>query len=247
MIEIDDRVGAVELADHLPHNLVKVKRLKYADVWFMGNGPEGPVPIGVERKRLNDLLQSMADGRLVGHQLLGMSTRYSVVYLLIEGMWRADPREGVIQVYRKRKWVPVHHGKRMFMMRDLAAFLNTLSVLCGVRMWRSDTIQASGQWLLGLYRWWQKEWTEHKSHLRFHDIPDPTRSGARLVRPSLMQRILKEFPGVGWERAKDLAKAFPTVGSLADATERDLLRVRGVGKVLARQIWEGIHINRGIK
>jgi len=235
MIDIDDRIGAVELSKHLPKDLVNVERLKYGDARFFGNGPDGPVPVGVERKRIHDLIQSMEDGRLSGHQLVGLVSRYQVVYILVEGIWRTDPVEGVLQTYRKGSWRPLCHGKRAYMTRDIINYLNTLEVLCGVHVWRSDTIQASCHWLLGLYRWWQKDWSEHKSHLRFQtNVPMGQSIG--LKKPTLLRRILQQLPGVGWERAKTMESHFTSILDLVLADEKELQAIPGIGKKMAKNI-----------
>lgn len=240
MLEIDDRIGAVELAPYLPKNLTKVRRLQYADVCWLGNGPDGPIPIGVERKRIGDLISSMEDGRLSGHQLVGMQTRYQVLYLLVEGLWRGDPKTGVLQVFKQRKWVPLKHGTRRYMLRDIANYLSTLTILCGIHVWKSSTIEMSAQWLLATYKWWQKEWKEHKSHLRFATALTPG-TAVSLKKPGLVRRIAKELPGVGWERAAELEKHFPTVMDLLMADEGDLRQVAGIGKGLAAQITDALH------
>lgn len=239
MIELDDRVGAVELARHLPPKLTRIQRLQFGDARFFGNGPEGPVPVGIERKRISDLVSSMQDGRLSGHQMVGMMSRYQVVYLLVEGLWRADPKEGVLQVMRRGKWAPLHHGKRIYMARDIMNYLNTLAVMCGVIVWRSSKPETSAQWIVSTYRWWQKEWKDHKSHIRFQ-MPLPGGMGVSLRKPVLVERIAKELPGVGWERARAMAKVFRTPIDLLLADEKQLLGVPGVGKVLARRIVDAI-------
>src|SRR5580704_1028800 len=53
--------------------------------------------IGYERKRLPDLINSMKDRRLSGHQLKGMYSLYDRVELVVEGVWRAGDG-GAIEV-----------------------------------------------------------------------------------------------------------------------------------------------------
>ena len=59
MILIDSRIGSAELAPLIstPNILCQ---LEFADFTFSGNGPAGQVAVGVERKTIMDLLQSMA-------------------------------------------------------------------------------------------------------------------------------------------------------------------------------------------
>ena len=264
-ITIDNRVGAVELAKHLPPSLTRVQRLEFADIAFFGNGPNEndpggediPVPVGIERKALPDFINSMEDGRLAGHQLLGLRSHYQVVYLLIEGNWRAGA-DGVLEVLgmggagtggaggRKGKgsgrktWRPYSYGGRFRMYRDIVNYANSLAIVCGVRVWRTSGIKESAEWILSTYRWWQKPWREHRSHLRFviggPASPLNPDNPVALSKPNLMRRIAKELPGIGWEKSKALAAAFPTPMDLVLATESDLLAVPGIGKELAGRI-----------
>ena len=82
MILVDDRIGAVEIAPLLGSPNVTC-RLEFADFAWSGNGPDGQVDIGVERKSLLDLLASMTTGRLSGHQMVGLTAQYDWVYLLV--------------------------------------------------------------------------------------------------------------------------------------------------------------------
>ena len=84
MILIDSRTGSGELAPYISSPKL-VCHLDFADFSFSGNGPEGGVGIGVERKGVMDLLQSMTSGRLVGHQLIGLQKEYDWTYLLVVG------------------------------------------------------------------------------------------------------------------------------------------------------------------
>ena len=64
-------------------------RLEYGDVMWEGLGPNhSEVLVGCERKKLSDLVNSMKDRRLSGHQLRGMSQAYDYRLLWTEGQWR---------------------------------------------------------------------------------------------------------------------------------------------------------------
>lgn len=235
MMDIDNRVGAMSLAGlvTVPRRLV---RLQYADVAWEGNGPDGvPVHIGIERKALLDLLNSMVSGRLSGHQLIGLTNSYNYVYVLVEGMWRPRPKDGILERRSGKDWKEVAMGKRRFMYRDVANYLNTLAVRAGVTVWRTADIRESAAWLDSLYKWWNKPWDQHSSHTRFNMTGD---NGAVLLRkPSLTVRMAKELAGVGWDRARAIAAHFGhSPVALVLATEEELMQVDGVGKVLAQRI-----------
>ena len=91
MILIDDRMGSKELLPLFrPYDVtVELSHLEYADIAFFGNGPTGPELVGIERKTLHDLVNSMRSRRLSGYQLPGLMAAYAWVYIVVEGVWRA--------------------------------------------------------------------------------------------------------------------------------------------------------------
>lgn len=56
-------------------------------------------------------------------------------------------------------------------------------------------------------------------------------------RNPIAQAYSRAFPGLGFERAKLLAKEFPTWLALTKAKERDFMRVSGIGPGLARMLY----------
>ena len=197
MILVDDRIGSVELAPLLSAPNM-VCRLDYADFAWSGDGPNGPIDVGVERKGLMDLLQSMTTGRLSGHQLIGLTNRYDWVYLLVEGVWRPDRHSGILQrIGGKGKWIAAAQGSRRFMARDVYNFLNTIQVMCGVVVIQTSNQWETAKWLDSNYGWWQKGWEKHKSHLQYNVQP----VYAQLAKPNLVTRIASQFDGIEIGRA----------------------------------------------
>ncbi len=237
MILVDDRTGSAELAPLLT-TPSHITRLEYADFSFIGNGPHGPVSVGVERKTIMDLISSIASGRLSGHQMIGLIDNYDWVYLLVEGQWRVDARTG--DLFRKilitNRWVKVRLGKRTFKGFAIYNFLNTVRVMCDILIVRVNTPKETAQWLDGVYKWWGKPWEAHKSHSQFQ----VRQKHVGLVKPSLVARVAKEFSGVGWDKAKVIAEEIMSVGMLAEATVEDLMNVGGIGKVLANSIYKEV-------
>ena len=73
MILIDPREGSKDLLPLMPLGLAHLSALPYTDACWNGLGPGGAaVIVGVERKRVGDMLACLKDGRFVGHQLPGM-------------------------------------------------------------------------------------------------------------------------------------------------------------------------------
>lgn len=239
MIYIDDRVGSCDLLPLLPNNSASLTRLEYGDASFLGRGiDDAPVSIGVERKRINDLLNSMTSGRLSGHQLIGLTACYDVTYIVVEGLWRANPQSGILEKPRRGGWGPVQLGARTFMSKEVWSFLNTLQILAGVYIWKSGSARATAQWLVNLYHWWNSKPVDaHKSHL----APHVGCVQLTTKRPSLVQRVAAELGGVGFERSKAVAKKFSTLMELVMATEDEWRSIDGIGKTLTKRIMEEIH------
>ena len=232
MILVDDRAGSKEIFPFIspPKSLC---HLEYADFAFGGNGPEGQVSVGVERKGILDLIQSMTSGRLVGHQLIGLKKEYDFVYLLVEGIWRPDRRTGVLMKPKGKGWGAIAQGSRRFMARDIWAFLQSVSILCGVQVAMTSNQWETGRWLDTVYGWWSRPWAKHKSHLQWHKPQEY----ASLAKPNLVTMIAAQFDGVGWDKARKIGAAFDLQGFLG-AGAKDLQEIEGIGPKIAESIIE---------
>ena len=232
---VDDRVGSSELIPLLPPGYAKLDRLDYGDVMWFGHGPDSClVPVGLEIKRVHDLLTSMTDGRLAGHQLPGLQNQYSFVYLVIQGLWGVDAETGLItQPQGHHKWVPISHGSRRFMYTEVYGFLNTLTVQEGVVLLRTASFPDTALVVRALVRWWQrKPWDGHLSSKPRH-VKGAPQGKAALLKPPLVRRVAAELPGIGWGKAAKVAAHFPSVLDMVLAREADWVSIPGVGKKLA--------------
>jgi ERCC4-type nuclease len=235
---VDPRVGSIDLVKFLKMP-AQVTKLKYGDAAFMGNGPDDSVlSIGIERKNIRDLIQSMESGRLSGHQLIGLLDFYHVVYLVIEGTWQV--MDGVVKVPQGRKWVAIGGTRHSWTYAEVANYLNTLAIITGVNMWFTEDPALTADWIRHTYFWWQKMWSEHKAHLDFSKPPDMPKH-MRMIRPTLVHRIAKELRGIGWERAGELAREFPTMEMLMAAKQDDLIKLPGIGPDLAKSVFQELH------
>jgi ERCC4-type nuclease len=239
MIYLDNRVGSKDLLPLLPKNTAELTHLEYGDAMFLGRGVDDvPIVIGIERKRINDMLTSMTSGRLSGHQLPGLTACYDVVYVVVEGLWRPNPRDGILEVPGRNGWRAVSLGARRFMVKELWSFINTLQLLAGVYVWRTGTARATAQWITNLYHWFNsKPIDAHKSHVAQHI----QYAQLSTKQPPLVQRVAAQLPGVGFGRSKTIAKRFDSLLDMVLASERDWREIDGIGKVLAKRIVTEIH------
>ena len=211
-------------------------RLDYGDACWEGHGPKGPVLIGVERKRLNDLVSSMQDRRLSGHQLKGMWSQYDYCYLIVEDMWRPDDFGGV-EVHRGGAWRPLYSARGEATgstFQQLINYLNTLEVLGNVIVLRSFNTRETAAMLAALVKWWAKEWDEHHSHDEVY-APEQVQAmhrGKALVsfrEPGMVEKIAAQLPGIDrlcWE----VGRKFKTVEEMVNAEKKDWMEVPGIGE-----------------
>jgi ERCC4-type nuclease len=246
---IDPRAGSGPLlhlfqALHVPTELTK---LAFADFAFLGVGEgEVPVPVGIERKTIQDFLASMYNGRLPGHQLPGMLACYQDIYLVIEGLWRVDVKTNRVLVPQGKKkgkvvWGDLETGKAYGVTYgELEGMFITLEERGGVRLRLTGHQHATARFVACLYRWWtQKPWSHHRSHLRFHSA---TADEALLTKPTLCRVMAAQLPGVGMQRSGAVAEHFGSVAAMAQASEEEWLQIEGIGSVLAKRIVEAIQI-----
>lgn len=255
MILLDPREGSVDLFAHLEALglNVKLQTLESADVAFTGNGPqgEGCAWIGVERKRVRDMLGSIRSGRFSGHQLPNLVHQYDFPFLLIEGSWRpSEDDEGLLEEGWPSR--PVVIGKSRFLYREFSRFQFTIQVAAQVPVLRSSSRHETAHLIRDLWVWFnQKSWSEHRAHMAFNLTSDI----GHIEKPGLVRRVAKELPGIGWEKSHLVEDEFGTVLEMAQSwvadDERrwasihgelkpDGRRRPGIGKVIAKRVMAAI-------
>lgn len=198
MLLVDNRIGSAELlaplkALGLP---VELTRLDFGDFALTGRGLKGrTLQIGIERKRLGDLVQSLRSGRLAGHQLPGLTgpdAIYDRSWLVVEGTWRPGSR-GLVEVPGSGRW-----SKRWQVLpgsmnaAELNKALLTLELLGGLHVRTTADEAETARFLAVLYRWWtDKDLDQHTTHLQIRTIP----SGP--IALSRFREVLCRFPGLG--------------------------------------------------
>lgn len=173
MLLVDPRAGSCELVAPLTAAGLPVEQtvLDYGDLAFMGRGVGGAeVWIGVEHKRLSDLVQSLTTDRLTGHQLPGLVTTYDRAYLVIEGEWDTDGAGRVVAPGKWRgRWSPVKGCPPASVLEQRVLTLETRG---GLRVRWTPSQRASVRYVTALYRFWtDRDLDKHRSHLAIH-APD---------------------------------------------------------------------------
>lgn len=239
---VDDRIGSKDLLAPLQRMGVpaELARLEFGDFSFIGRGPEeSQILIGIELKETNDLISSLRSDRFAGHQLPGLLRTYDRVWLLTEGIWRADP-SGTLETF-SGGWRAPTAGRRPMLLADLEAWLLTQIIRGGLQNWHTATRFDTLRFLSVLYHWWtSKALTDHKSHAVIYHAP---LDRASFAEPSTFLKLATCLPGVGYDKAVSLETHFAgSFGALMAASLKELEQVEGIGKVLARRIVETFHI-----
>ena len=234
---VDRRAGSANLLPYLHSLLVpaKLTTLPFGDASWIGRGPDDrPVTVGVEVKAPGDLLDSLRTGRLTGHQLEGLLSRYEVVYLLIEGYMKRGKAGRLAWDGRKT------YGQWEY--DEIRGRLATLRNKMGVRIEYTRTRRGSAEWIASEFKWWTgRPWEAHRSHLQEHrleDAEDPAewyrkRNGGYARRV----RVARELAdGVGLAKARQAAEHFRTVREMVEAGPKEWMKVKGIGRGLVRRI-----------
>jgi ERCC4-type nuclease len=243
MIYIDDRVGSGELLptfqSHRTSPPCQLSRLIAGDMCFSGNGITGTCMVGVERKRLKDMLNSIRSGRFSGEQLPKLVDQYEYSYLIVEGIWRCNWDNGVLEELWGNGWMPVRLSKtgNAFVALELQSFLNTITTHTGVYVLYSSSERDTVDQVVGLERYYSKPWDKHHGHLALHTPPQHVLLG----KAGTVRRVAAALDGVGWEKSSTVAEYFKSVMAMVDADVKEWMKLPGFGKVLANRVWKELH------
>jgi ERCC4-type nuclease len=207
---------------------IQQDKLDGGDFMFLGNGPEGKeVTIGVEFKKIRDLLSSLRSQRLQGHQLHELQP-YDFRFLLVEGEWRHDDEGFVTLRSGFKNW---SRAAGSFRAAELDKTFLGLQLRAGLIVKETHTRHETVRWIQSLYRnFTDMEWDDHTSHT---GVYRPT----ALVKPSAFRNFIMGIPGIGQKGSKHVERFFanPTTGKAsprrAVAARPDVWeQIEGVGK-----------------
>jgi ERCC4-type nuclease len=245
VIFVDDRAGSEQYAALLSKCGVptELTRLDFGDLFFVGRGEQGaPVDVGIEVKKLSDLIASIRSERLQGHQLPGMRAAqegskplYDFAYLLIEGEMNYDA-QGVLLRRAGRvgnRFQPI--GGNMT-VGELFKRLNSMHLMAGLNWAWFQHERECVKYVESLYRTWtDKDLDQHKSHLGLYQPAPMLRKD-----PSMVERMAAQLPGVGWGKAQAIAKRFKTPYEMIQAPEAAWMKIPGIGKEIAQKAMQAL-------
>lgn len=240
--------------------------LSSGDISFTGNGPDGPILIGIELKRISDLISSIFHGRLQDTQLgshsdsSGMLNTYDENWILYYGRYRKSPKDGkTLQIYKTKEEIQKSKykdrypgfydyiaGKNFVSYKYLESFLCSPSVTRrGILVKHVEDLQQAADWIEVLYNIWQKEYSKHGS-MRAVD-----RSAMVPFVPGMDEKTYIRFliagtlPGLRDARALAVTNHFSSTRAMINASEEELAEItttsdKGrkvrIGPVIAKNI-----------
>lgn len=240
MILVDAATGSWELQSLIRKQGINCDKthLDSADACFEGQGPEGTVLVGIERKRLQDALDCIDTGRLGGFQLPKMRRMYKFRFVVIEGQWKPD-RSGVlleahVQADHKVYWGDQRYGGKRVMYAKLRRYLFSIT-MAGAHVLYTTDIAHTAYDICELYHWFAKPWRQHTSMQQMYTgyaWDAEVKQSEELVmiptldrRPSLVRRWAASLDGIGVKLSADAERVFRTPRALADADEADWLNI----------------------
>lgn len=240
MIYLDDRIGSGELLPLFkPYGVsVSRERMEFGDMAWEGWGPRGKCMVGVERKRIDDLLQSIHTKRLSGHQLPGMVDHYDYGYLVVEGLWKAS-ESGELLV-REGDWDRGRWVGRGVPTRAVHNYLMGLSLRAGLIAWRTTCERETVEFVVDQYRMWtEKRWEEHKAHEAVYvgkgafqavDGGRGHRLNLQVRKAGPVELVALMVPGLGEKLAYRVGKKFGSVLAMACASEERWGEIKGISR-----------------
>lgn len=215
---VDYREGSHDLVQPLQERHIEVveTELQFGDLAFAGKGVGGKsVDIGIEFKKLEELVDSMRTGRLTGHQLPGMrgarkgqDPLYDFAWLVFEGELLYDKQGRLLKRVGRTFFKPIHGGMTI---NELYKRLTSIQLGWGVSWVNTRTRRDTLQFLEALYRTWtDRAQDDHTSHLGLYTPPalEPVSAFRQTVSGPL-------FPGISLTTSEAVEQAFD--GSLREA------------------------------
>jgi ERCC4-type nuclease len=231
MLLVDYREGSKELLDPLRRMGLPAEtaELESGDIAFEGRGEGGASTlIGLEFKKLDELVGSMRTERLQGHQLLKMQQAYSFNYLLTEGELLYDAHGQLLHRAGRRDLRRMAGGMSV---GELLQRLHVLQLRGGLNPIRSRTRQDTLQEIAALYRTWtDRDLDQHKSHIAIYQPP-------HLTPVSEFRGFVSRFDGISLRKSLAVENHFK--GSLKraiNASREEWQKIEGIGPTIAQHV-----------
>ena len=173
---------------------------------------------GVQRKELADFIASIQDGRLARE--VSMMKALPVKVVALEG--RISYTNDDMLMYSKR-------GKTISRAQFEGMVMSLMDK--GVHVIHTKDTKDTARWIKMF-----AQWTTKPRHASLERRPGPLNMWGHISDEDWAVHLLQGFDGLGSEKAKAIIKHFGGVPLSWTITEKELMQVPGIGKVLARRM-----------
>lgn len=214
--------------------------LAAGDFCFEGNGPEGTIGVGIERKTLHDMLNCIDDGHLTS-QLVKLKNAFNLRVIILEGHWKPHDQTGLLMegFSGGTSWGYCKNPSKVIYAK-LYRYLISLQ-LSGAIVTQSRDWQHTAYNVVEWHHYFQKRWSEHTALKQMPGVAVPTLA----ARPSLVRKWAYAIDDIGDKKSELAANHFKTPLALATADEMEWLKLPGVGIPTAQKIVRQIRGMRG--
>jgi ERCC4-type nuclease len=214
----------------------EIATLEFGDFALEGNGPHGKTLVGIERKKLHNVLSVIDSGQYSGHQGPGMYQMYGHRFFLVEGDWAPGRLPNMLGMLLERfpnmtGFAPCRYRAGKVMYSKLYRYLLSIS-MSGVTVLHSRNLYETAVNITEVYHWFQKSWSNHTSLITMQNLAIPSLGG----KPSLVRRWAAELEGIDVKLSQEADKIFKTPIALAQSDHFDWVKIKGLGVARAKHI-----------
>ena len=234
--------GLIELISSRVNGRIKysTQELNSGDYAFFGNGPDGEITVGVEVKKLHDMLGSERSGR-IACQIASMVEEYQICCLIIEGIFRPG-ETGLIETFTRGGWgtlnlSTVKQREERTRKNDFRYYGELDNYETSLEMRRNVMVKETSSrghtaWrIANLYHYFQKPWDAHSAVEQVK-----IQSGLITKRASHLRMMAAQLPGIGWGRAGKVEKYFGSITGMVNSSLEQWLEIEGIGKKTAEGV-----------
>ena len=186
---------------------IEIKQLDIADFILQTKNLDNKIQnVGIERKTVNDFLNSIIDRRLL-NQLIILKQNFDIPLLIIEGEEN---------IYRIRDFHP----------NSIRGIISTIAIDFQIPMIYSRGFKDTAKYISLI----AKRLEKNRKPLSLL----PKRKSLTLEDNQLA--VIESFPGIGSTIAKSLLKKFGSISNIINANIKDLQDVEKIGKIKANEL-----------
>ena len=199
--------------------------IPYGDALIKGLNDNGEVWVCGERKKPMDLIRCINDGRHIRQVRDAYDHDFNHYFLVVEGILKQGS-DGEVEYRTGTNWTRTGMPWARYQ-----SYLNPLHYLMGVNVLYSTGVKGTAEIIRSIHAFFQT--IDHTSLKQFYS-PSPS----LMTNPSLLRRVAKELPGIGWERSLLVESHWKSIRDMVNATPEEWTQIDGIGKGISKRIDE---------